>query len=412
MTSPTTTEHGKPRLLVATNDLFHPVGHRIQHLLPYLGRQFSLRVVSAAPPLPLRSPHRAIQWWWRVLARGEGLLQGRDGVPALARLALPGAAGPFGNYLLFRRLLDQHARLPSDVCLASGPVPGLAAIKTCRCPVVYEDLDCYGSYGSDPCRRGLVAFVEGQCLRHAAAVICVGSVLAERARRYRGSQIHVIPNGVDGDLFSSPSADIAREEDLVVVHGSLERWIGLDAGLHAMAILKAKGIHVRMVVAGCGPGFEHFQQLSRRLGLGDVVSFLGTIPYDEVAPLLARASVGLLCFPDTPFMRCAATLKLAECMASGLPVVATDVGETAATVRRTGAGIVVGHSPSQIAEGILSLLMGPGLRRRMGRRARRAAAELDWTKLSARVGAVLLDAIRGSAVAQPPGPPPRLMARA
>jgi glycosyltransferase involved in cell wall biosynthesis len=168
-----------------------------------------------------------------------------------------------------------------------------------------------------------------------------------------------------------------------VVHGSLERWIGLDTGLQAVAILKAKGVHVRMAVAGRGPGLEHFQQFTAKLGLRDVVTFLGAIPHEGIPPLLARATVGLLCFPDTPFMRCAATLKLAECMASGLPVVVTDVGETAAA-----------------------------LRRRMGRRARRQAAQLDWEKLAARVGDVLFDAIRGTAQPQPPGPPPRLMARA
>jgi glycosyltransferase involved in cell wall biosynthesis len=412
MTNPTWTGHGKPRLLVATNDLFHPVGHRIQHLLPYLERRFILRVVSLAPPLAGQSPGRALKWWWEVLAKGRGLLHHRDGVPALSRLAMPGAGGPFGNYILFRRLIAHHMRLPSDVCLACGPVPGLAAIRICRCPVVYEDLDCYGSYGTDPFRRSLVAFMESQCLRHAAAVICVGSVLAQRARRHRGSRIHLIPNGVEGSLFAALTRGIAREEDLVVVHGSLERWIGLDTGLQAVAILKAKGVHVRMAVAGRGPGLEHFQQFTAKLGLRDVVTFLGAIPHEGIPPLLARATVGLLCFPDTPFMRCAATLKLAECMASGLPVVVTDVGETAAAVRRTGAGLVVGHSPVEVAEGILSLLMGPGLRRRMGRRARRQAAQLDWEKLAARVGDVLFDAIRGTAQPQPPGPPPRLMARA
>jgi glycosyltransferase involved in cell wall biosynthesis len=412
MTDSTSAGHWMPRLLVAANDLFHPVGHRIQHLLPYLKRRFHVRVVSLAPPLPNQAPGQAVKWWWGMLVRGEGLLRHRGAVPALARLALPGAGGPFGNYVLFRRLVARYARHSFDVCLASGPVPGLAATRICRCPVVYEDLDCYGAYGTDPFRRGVVAFMERQCLRHATAVISVGSVLARRARRYRSFGTHVIPNGVDLGLFTAVPPGTAREEDLVVVHGSLERWIGLDTGLQAMAILKAKGVHVRMVVAGRGPGLEHFKQLSARLGLDDVVGFLGPVPHGDIPSLLARGAIGLLCFPDTPFMRCAATLKLAECMASGLPVVVTDVGETAATVRRTGVGIVAGHSPDEVAEGVLSLLMGPGLRRRMARRARRAAAHLDWSELAQRVGDVLLDAMRGSAAPQPPGPPPRLMARA
>jgi glycosyltransferase involved in cell wall biosynthesis len=276
--------------------------------------------------------------------------------------------------------------------------------------VVYEDLDCYGVYGRDPARRAVVTFIESQCLRRAAAVITVGSVLAARAKRYRTEGIHVIPNGVDFDRFASAREE--RDEGLVVVHGSLERWIGLEDALSALALLKQKGVRVRMKIAGTGPALGLFQGRAATLGLGEVVDFLGPIDYGEVSRLLARASVGLLCFPDTPFMRCAATLKLIECMAAGLPVVATDVGETANVVRATGAGVVVGHSPDEIAEGILSLLMGPGLRRRMGRRGRRAAQKLDWGKLAEDESSVLLDAMTTSEPRVPPGPPPRLMARA
>ncbi len=396
---------------MVANDLFHPMGHRIQHLLPYLERDFCVRVVSLAPPLRTKSSGSAALWWWSVLTVGESLLVEEDRIPALKRLPLPSALGPIANYLLLRKLLARSAQFRPDICLASGPVPGLAAIRTCRCPVVYEDLDCYGAYGADPFRRGAVSFIERQCLRHAHTVVSVGSVLAARARQYRCSGTHVVPNGVESRFFADfPNSP--REEDLVVVHGSLEKWIGLERGLRALAILKTKGVRVRMKVAGHGPGLPRFKKLTSHLGLDDIVTFLGAIPHREIPPLLARAAVGLLCFPDTEFMRCAATLKLAECMASGLPVVATDVGETAATVRRCGAGIVVGHSPPEIAEGILSLLMGPGLRKRISRRSRRAAAQLDWARLADRVKSILWRLLEEPEPSAPPGPPARLMARA
>jgi glycosyltransferase involved in cell wall biosynthesis len=170
----------------------------------------------------------------------------------------------------------------------------------------------------------------------------------------------------------------------------------LESGLRALRLLRKKGIQARMEVAGRGPALGHFERLAAALGLTDVVTFRGHLSYKEVAGLLARATVGLLSFPDTPFMRCGATLKLAECMASGLPVVATDVGETAATVRRTGAGIVVGASPEQIAEGMTTLLKDPALRRRLGRHGRRAAERLNWNNLAEEQANVLLGALEQS----------------
>ncbi len=370
-----------------------------------------MTVVSLAPPLVPDKPG-PLAWWWRAAAGDVNLFQPGSEALGLSRLPLPGVVGPLGNYSLLQRFLRTRQRRRFDLCLASGPVPGLVSLKTSCAPVVYEDLDCYGAYGRDPFRRWLITGMETYCFRHASAVVSVGSVLANRALRHRAGGVHVVPNGVDLDLFAG--IECVREKELVVVHGSIERSrsghrIGLESGLRALRLLRDSGIQVRMEVAGRGPALGHFQTLTAALGLTDVVTFRGHLSYKEVAGLLARATVGLLSFPDTPFMRCGATLKLAECMASGLPVVATDVGETAATVRRTGAGVVVGPSPEQIAKGMATLFKDPALRKRLGRQGRRAAERLDWNNLAEEEANVLLQVLEHSghkpAGAEYPSPP-------
>lgn len=115
--------HGKPDLLVVANDFFHPVGHRVQHLLPRLRRGFEVTVVSLAPPLARDKPG-AVAWWWRAAAGDVNLLQLGTEALGLSRLPLPGVAGPLGNYSLLQWLLRTKQGRRFDLCLASGPVPG------------------------------------------------------------------------------------------------------------------------------------------------------------------------------------------------------------------------------------------------------------------------------------------------
>lgn len=75
---------------------------------------------------------------------------------------------------------------------------------------------------------------------------------------------------------------------------------------------------------------------AERAGLAERVEFVGE--RRDVGTLLASAHVGVLTsrWEGLP-------LSLLEYLAAGLPVVVTDVGECGATVRASGAGVVVAH---------------------------------------------------------------------
>ena len=78
-------------------------------------------------------------------------------------------------------------------------------------------------------------------------------------------------------------------------------------------------VDARLVLVGDGPEYGRTRELVDSLGLADAVRYVGVV--DEVAPLLEAADVLLLPSETESF-----GLVALEAMASGVPVVASDVG--------------------------------------------------------------------------------------
>jgi glycosyltransferase involved in cell wall biosynthesis len=144
-------------------------------------------------------------------------------------------------------------------------------------------------------------------------------------------------------------------EPLVVYVGALDRSRGLDLMLEAFPMVDAPG--ARLLLAGPGdpgplpPGVEH----------------VGPLGYDAVPAVLARAAVVWIPLRRTPNNDRGRLTKVMEAMASGRPLVASDLTRTAAIVRQAGCGIVVPFDdPAAHARAIGDLLRDTGRARRMG----------------------------------------------
>jgi len=107
------------------------------------------------------------------------------------------------------------------------------------------------------------------------------------------------------------------------------------------------------------------------------VRFLGTVPPPEVAPILARASVGWLPRdPAVPNNLLAWPNKLVEYMVVSLPIVASDLPMQAAVVTDAECGhIVEGLSPAAHAAAICDLLSNTARARVLAENGRRVAFE-------------------------------------
>lgn len=153
------------------------------------------------------------------------------------------------------------------------------------------------------------------------------------------SPITVIPNGIDLEMFTEdgPVSDRVAGDPAVLFVGRLvDGKRPLDA-VKAVAHLRKRRPDATLTICGSGPESAAIDDAARSLGLADAVRQLGQVPY-ETMPELYRAADGLLLpsrtegFPRT----------VLEALASGTPVVTSDLEQLRPTVEGVGATAPVG----------------------------------------------------------------------
>ncbi len=154
------------------------------------------------------------------------------------------------------------------------------------------------------------------------------------------------------------------EERLVVYVGGVGRARGLDLMLQAFAMVDVPD--ARLLLAGPGePG-----------PLPPRVTHVGWVDYPAVPALLQRAAVVWMPQPRTPNWDRARATKVMEAMASGRPVVTSDLRRTAAMVRQAGSGLVVPYDdPAAHAAALTDLLRDPRRAAELGAAGRAAFAQ-------------------------------------
>jgi glycosyltransferase involved in cell wall biosynthesis len=199
-------------------------------------------------------------------------------------------------------------------------------------------------------------------------------------------RVRVIPNGVDLALFRRAGRERVRAglglagKTVVGFAGSLKPWHGVLDLVAAFACLTGP---VHLLLVGDGPEREAVATASARLGLQGRVTLTGAVPHTCVPDYLAAMDVGVAPYlPQERFYF--SPLKVAEYMAAGLPVVASDQGDLAATLGQAGLVVPAGDTARLI--GALRQLVGDEpARRRLGRAARARAVGLSWNRVAWRV---------------------------
>ena len=168
--------------------------------------------------------------------------------------------------------------------------------------------------------------------------------------------------------------------DLILAVGRLVEKKGFRDLIDACRMLKDRGVSFSSELVGDGPLRRDLETQIQALGLGDAVAIRGMLSEEDLIPVYAQA--GIVVVPSVLAAggdRDGLPNVILEAMALQVPVVSTSVSGIPEAVENGGTGILVEPGrPDALADGIERLLKDPGLRNRMGAKARaRLEAEFD-----------------------------------
>ncbi|HQT78275.1 MAG: hypothetical protein B7Z80_14750 [Rhodospirillales bacterium 20-64-7] len=194
--------------------------------------------------------------------------------------------------------------------------------------------------------------------------------LPERMIRY-------VPNGIDLDRFASDGTRRGGTEPVIGTVAALRPEKNLSRLLHAFARLPAG----RLVIVGDGPERVALESRAESLGVRHRVEFAGHRA--DTAACYASFDIFALT-SDTEQM----PLSVIEAMASGLPVVSTDVGDVRLMVAAANSRFITPPDDAALAGSLAALIADPALRAELGTaNLAKARAEFDQAAMFATYGA-------------------------
>lgn len=233
---------------------------------------------------------------------------------------------------------------------------------------------------------------------HAAAdrITAISSVLVQRAQNF-GYKAQLIPNGIRSKELLEASME--RVPGRILFVGRLEPMKGVDTLLEAFAVMvrrthhdsdvgvilsSSKGDTAHLRIVGDGSQREKLERMATELGIANRVTFVGSVPHDQVAREYASAEI----FCGLSISEAFGNVFL-EAQAAGCAVLATNVGGIPDIVKDGETGLLVPPDDPVAAAAALERLLGDAeLRRALGEAGRAHAPKYDWNGIADHYAAI------------------------
>lgn len=254
-----------------------------------------------------------------------------------------------------------HAATSSEFILPLSEIPNkIPIVNTFHLPIG-------GSLEGIPVKVVIVALA---CLyeNHSKKFISVSEEIAKILRKYSENETVVIPNGVDTNKFrpKSKNKDESGENKKICL-GYLGRLSKEKNVIRMVKAVKETKGEIFLKIAGSGPLYRRIKSME-----DERIRVLGYVK--DAASFLRSIDVFL-----SPSKFEAQPIALLEAMASGLPIITSDVGDNSYFI--DGNGILCGTSAKEIKEAIVEILKGD--LQKMGSISRsKVEKDYTWKKIA------------------------------
>lgn len=243
--------------------------------------------------------------------------------------------------------------------------------------------------------------MEGRVMDWADRLIAATPLEKAQMSWYYGAdtdKVTIVPAGVDTELFRPRDRALVRAQlglpgldtPILLFVGRIERLKGIDTLLESAAIVSrtCAGRNLKVLIVGGGGQTEEENaelrrvvNLHRELNLQDQVEFVGSKPQELLPLYYSAADITIMPSHYESF-----GMVAVESMASGTPVIASNVGGLSYTVKDGETGFLVPEENHfALAEKVHELLKNPDLRDQLGAQAAEHALQYSWSNIASQI---------------------------
>lgn len=238
-------------------------------------------------------------------------------------------------------------------------------------------------------------------LSHAKVIISPSEIYVKRSKflKQHSNKVAVIPNGVNLEQFNIHKSKtecrellhLPIEPKIILFFGYLSPYKGPDVLVNAMSKILEENSNVILVFAGRGVMKDELQRLVHKEKIQEHVMFSGFIK-EELKPLYYVAS-DIFCLPSSMTTECY-PLAIMEAMASGLPIVASNIGGIPEIVINGETGLLVNpRDINDLKEKLLLLIENEDSAKIMGISGKEKIRNYSWEKIASLTKTVYEDFI-------------------
>jgi phosphatidylinositol alpha-mannosyltransferase len=193
-------------------------------------------------------------------------------------------------------------------------------------------------------------------------------------------KIEVIPNGVDLRRFTGNDDKPVLDGDPTILYlGLLSSRKGIDVLIQAVAKLQSELPNMKLHLVGGGQ-MNDFQLLAKKKGIEKHVVFHGWAAHSMVPRYYKSADICVFPSRHEPF-----GITILEAMASGTPIIASNIGGFREILSNGKNGILFkSEDADALSKAILILYQDVGLRKKISHNALRTVMEYCWENIAER----------------------------